>query len=268
MKLFKKSDVLLIPFVVLTGSIVILCLLTQVLINLSLKDIKSDSQTVKAATNQRVLSQQIVNELAADNLAGILVGQPIDKLSKFFLSTHISILKGDSENLKPLEGNFFPEYKKMDDAFKEFFASVAFVANSDNDNKAFVDLLNKQEDYIKTIDALIIKIDKYSKIEIDRFQEKEILIMIISLLIVFLEVIFIFLPSIRKIKKQSLQFRAIAFNQSHIIRQPLANIIGLLNIIDTNALDENNREIIEHVNDQAEKLDTVIKDTIYRTAEG
>ncbi len=156
----------------------------------------------------------------------------------------------------------------MDDAFKEFFASVAFVANSDNDNKAFVDLLNKQEDYIKTIDALIIKIDKYSKIEIDRFQEKEILIMIISLLIVFLEVIFIFLPSIRKIKKQSLQFRAIAFNQSHIIRQPLANIIGLLNIIDTNALDENNREIIEHVNDQAEKLDTVIKDTIYRTAEG
>src|SRR5262245_53337913 len=104
MVILKKSNVLLTPFIILTGSIVVLCLLAQILINFSLADIKSDSQTVKAATAQRILTRQIVNQLAADNLGGVLVGPPMDSLTEVFLHSHVAILKGNpAENLKPLE---------------------------------------------------------------------------------------------------------------------------------------------------------------------
>jgi len=94
-------------------------------------------------------------------------------------------------------------------------------------------------------DAFILAIDNNSKSKIEKFQQKEILITIISIITVFLEVIFIFIPTIEKIKKQNEQFRTIAFNQSHVIRQPLANIKGLLYIIDYTKVDERYKGIFK-----------------------
>jgi hypothetical protein len=237
MKPLNKSNVLKVPFIILTGSIVVLCLLTQVLINFSLQDIKNDTQTIKAATSQRILTHQIVNKLAADNLAGILVGPPMDSLAGIFLRNHVAILKGNpAENLQPLEDTFVTGYKIMDTAFRAFYNDVAFIASSDNNNSAFVGLLNKQEIYMRAIDGLIQQIDSFSKNEVSAFQRTEVLIMVSSLLILFVEAIFIFLPAIRKIKKQSQQFKEIAFHQSHIVRQPLSNIKALLGLIDTQPL--------------------------------
>lgn len=268
MKFFKKSNILFVPFVVLTGSIVILCLLSQVLINFSLEDIKGDTQTIKVASGQRAITQQIVNQVAADNLGGILVGPSIDSLRGNLANIHMAILKGDpSKNLKPLEDVFLGEYQVMDSAFKKFYTAIAVVGASDS-TKDFIAFLNMEEGYLKTIDALILRIESYSKTEINDFQAKEILIMLCSLLITFLEVIFIFLPALKKLKKQSQQFREIAFHQSHIVRQPLSNIKALLALIDTTTLDDNNKEMVALANSEADKLDTVVKTIIYNTVEG
>src|SRR6266536_4320834 len=88
--------------------------------------------------------------------------------------------------------------------------------------------MNKQALYLKQTDAFILAIDNNSKSKVEKFQQREILITIVSIIIVSIEVIFIFIPTIEKIKKQNEQFRTIAFNQSHVIRRPLVNIKGLL----------------------------------------
>jgi len=267
-KFFNRSNILLLPFAILTGSIVVLCLLTQIVINFSLKEITSDSKTIDLAGKQQLLSQQIINSIAADNLAGILTQQSVDNLAQIFLKNEGKLYYGDGTmHLKPLEKFFWTEYRSMDSVYKKLFSMMGLLANSDNNNKMFVELLNEQEAYMRSTDLFISKLNAYSSYKIARFQQNEIAIMAGSLFIVFLEVIFIFLPAIRKIKKQSIRFKAIAFHQSHIVRQPLANIKGLLEIVDKNTITEETRQLLQHALAEAEKLDDVIKNTVYSTKE-
>ncbi|HJV19459.1 MAG TPA: PAS domain S-box protein [Sediminibacterium sp.] len=74
-----------------------------------------------------------------------------------------------------------------------------------------------------------------------------------------------------KIKKQNQQLREIARIQSHEVRAPLANIIGLANLFDkNNAGDPNNVMILKELTVSARKLDGVIHkivDKVYAIGE-
>jgi PAS domain S-box-containing protein len=62
-----------------------------------------------------------------------------------------------------------------------------------------------------------------------------------------------------KIKKQYQQLREIAQIQSHEVRAPLANILGLSNLLDQHAeVDPNNKMILSELVISARKLDHVI----------
>lgn len=62
-----------------------------------------------------------------------------------------------------------------------------------------------------------------------------------------------------KIKKQNQQLREIAQIQSHEVRAPLANILGLANLLDQHAeVDPNNKMILTELTVSARKLDHVI----------
>jgi hypothetical protein len=52
----------------------------------------------------------------------------------------------------------------------------------------------------------------------------------------------------------------IGFMQSHVIRKPLANIMGLANILEGLAVDDYQRSINEMIISNAKELDTVIRD--------
>ena len=54
----------------------------------------------------------------------------------------------------------------------------------------------------------------------------------------------------------------ITFQQSHLIRSPLSNIIGLVSILDKTSMDNNNNNICDMIVDSATQLDEVIKNII------
>lgn len=263
MRLIHKSNILFIPFIILTGSIIILCVLVQVLLQSSLDDMKVDAAIVTMARDERTIAHQVVNSIAADNLAGELTDPSADSLFFVFKKLHTSLVA-------PQKGNqqFKKELASINDKYGYF--SNAIILNSGSDstsNDDFVLLLNTQSDYIRALDAYIAVLTGNSEAKIERFRREEMLLTAFSLLIVLLEVLFIFLPAIKKIKKQSRQFRVIAFNHSHIIRQPLANIKGLLELVDCNSFNEESKEIFTMLKEEAEKLDDVIKHSIYNTSE-
>jgi len=263
MKLLHKSNILLIPFIILTGSIIILCILVQVLLQSSLDDMKVDAATANTAREERTIAHQVVNSIAADNLAGQLTEPSADSLLFLFNQIHKCLFTEQKENAL-----FAKEVHSINNKYGHFLKAVKMNANSDSSrNEDFVLLLNTQADYIKSLDAYIAVLTGNSEAKIERFRREEMLLTAISLLIVLLEVIFIFLPAIKKIKKQSKQFRVIAFNHSHIIRQPLANIKGLLELVDDTSFNQETKEIFMMLKDEAEKLDDVIKHSIYNTSE-
>lgn len=54
----------------------------------------------------------------------------------------------------------------------------------------------------------------------------------------------------------------ITFQQSHLIRSPLSNIIGLASVIDKTSLDSNNNNICDMILESATQLDKVIKSIV------
>lgn len=68
------------------------------------------------------------------------------------------------------------------------------------------------------------------------------------------------------IKEQNEQLRSIAWMQSHIVRAPLANIIGLTSLVKDYSENSNiPSEILHGLEDNAQKLDTVIRDIVKKT---
>ena len=77
------------------------------------------------------------------------------------------------------------------------------------------------------------------------------------------------LKYVRKIEEQNETFREIAWIQSHVVRAPLARMMGLVNLIESEEenLSEELKELIEYIKVSAKELDGIIKD-ISKKSEG
>ncbi len=67
-----------------------------------------------------------------------------------------------------------------------------------------------------------------------------------------------------KLKSQNKALRDIAFIQSHEVRRPLANILGVIEVLNYNNT-VNNKDILEHLIQSANELDTQIRSIVQKT---
>ncbi len=67
------------------------------------------------------------------------------------------------------------------------------------------------------------------------------------------------------ILEQNKAFKDIAFTQSHIIRHPLTNIMGLLSLIDEKDVPDHVKNILNLMQESANQLDQVIKEVVDKT---
>lgn len=73
---------------------------------------------------------------------------------------------------------------------------------------------------------------------------------------------------IRKIKRQNTVLKEIAWEQSHVVRAPLARIKGLLHLLEQEIYEEMTREqVLYHIRKSADELDDIIKSIVGKTEE-
>ncbi|WP_317195966.1 response regulator [Litoribacter ruber] len=76
------------------------------------------------------------------------------------------------------------------------------------------------------------------------------------------------LKYIKTIEKQNQQMREIAWIQSHVVRAPIARLMGLVNLIDLEkATDKDHKELLTHIMDSAEELDKIVREINTKTKE-
>lgn len=76
------------------------------------------------------------------------------------------------------------------------------------------------------------------------------------------------LSHLNKIEKQNKALKEISWTQSHIVRAPLANILGLIYLLKENSKSElRDEELINLIGESAEKLDQVIREIVTKTIE-
>lgn len=72
---------------------------------------------------------------------------------------------------------------------------------------------------------------------------------------------------LKAIKEQNKVLRAISWNQSHVVRAPVARLMGLIHVIKEEGLEREEREkILNFIIDSAEEIDSVIKKNVEQTA--
>ncbi|MDP1727640.1 MAG: PAS domain S-box protein [Bacteroidota bacterium] len=73
------------------------------------------------------------------------------------------------------------------------------------------------------------------------------------------------IKQIKEIEEQNKTLREIAWTQSHIVRAPLARIMGIVNLFNTNAInEEETREFLNYILTSANELDQVIKTIVLK----
>lgn len=73
---------------------------------------------------------------------------------------------------------------------------------------------------------------------------------------------------IRKIKRQNTVLKEIAWEQSHVVRAPLARIKGLLHLLEQEIFEEMTREQVQcHIRKSADELDGIIKSIVGKAEE-
>lgn len=70
---------------------------------------------------------------------------------------------------------------------------------------------------------------------------------------------------IKAIEAQNALLNEISWTQSHIVRAPLARLIGLLGLLNTEELDPANHEVVTHLHEAAAELDLVTKEIIKKS---
>lgn len=79
------------------------------------------------------------------------------------------------------------------------------------------------------------------------------------------------IKQLEQLKKYNEKLEEIAFKASHEVRAPVANILGLMQLIDFSNLSEENRVALEYMKDSVDKLDHTVRDIVkvsYDTEEG
>jgi PAS domain S-box-containing protein len=71
-----------------------------------------------------------------------------------------------------------------------------------------------------------------------------------------------------EIKKQNEKLQEIAWIQSHKVRGPLASILGLVSLFDTDTASADNVEIIDYIRTAAGQLDTVVHEIVGKSNVG
>ncbi len=70
------------------------------------------------------------------------------------------------------------------------------------------------------------------------------------------------------ILKQNILLRDVYFTQSHVIRLPIANILGLSDLLDYVSTEEDKKEIYQKIKHSVTQLDNILRDVVNRKTEG
>lgn len=248
-----------VPYLILIASIIFLSVSSYVILHDALEDIKSDARMINLSSRQRMLSQGIVKDLMAISFLSPSWKGDLNSYIQQIRTVHDAILNGNEElGLKPLAETHRYAYEQSDFAFKQFNALIPDKRMFENQD-SLARLVAKQKLYLASMDRFVLHLDQENSRAIVRFQHIELVLMLVSVTVIILEVVLIFIPAIRRINRQQSKLRRLAFEESHTMRHPLTNILGILKIINWESLSQRDVQYMRMLEKEASKIDETIK---------
>lgn len=237
----------------------------QIFIQYWLAKKDQDARVINISGRQRMLSQKINLEFYRIKNNDGDVNQLKDLFAQW-QKAHNALLEGDkSLDLEPIEN------KKVIDILHDLEPEIKNVSKwlsaSDITTLNYTNINKNQEEFLFQMNNAVNLLEKNSHSKLRLIISTEVLLMLISILVIILEVRFIFLPFEKKMVKnisslsaKNKQLREIAWQQSHEVRRPLANAKSLIEIIkkDKSASPVEKEKYIKLLSQSMDELDEVV----------
>ncbi|MEO9512102.1 MAG: ATP-binding protein [Flavobacteriaceae bacterium] len=196
-------------YVFALAAIALTVIIAQILIQQHLNSQLDDSRVINVAGRQRAFSQKLVKESLLLNVKNLDTGasKELFKELKYTLrvwkASHSGLQHGNDSLGLPVESDseILQLFRELTPHHEAMVAAAQAIIKLDTAatiipqyKEQLAILLKNERPFLQKMDAIVNEYDKRSKAQLQKLKLKEFLLLIISLLILLLEVIFIFRP--------------------------------------------------------------------------
>jgi len=195
------------------AAIALTIIVAQLLIQSHLNSQLSDSRVINVAGRQRALSQKLVKEvLLLSNIKsskeeGRIISE-IEQTLSVWKASHQGLQTGSSAMKLPAENDreILALFENLDAHHKAMVVAAEAILSEEKLNETAFDrqkitLLENERDFLSSMDNIVNKYDERSNAKLQNLKQKEYLLLAFSLLILLLEILFIFKPLSVQIRK-------------------------------------------------------------------
>lgn len=187
-------------------AIALTIVIAQILIQQHLNSQLSDSRVINVAGRQRALSQKLVKEALLSQNKDIneaqytLVLSNLKNTLRLWRVSHEGLIKGNDSMGLPVEKNkhILKLFNELDINHKNMVNATLQLLKPDSSKSeatsAIAVLLENENVFLGKMDAIVNEYDLLSKKQLEQLKLKEFLLFAFSLLILLLEILFIFRP--------------------------------------------------------------------------
>ena len=190
------------------AAIALTVIFAQILIQQHLDSQLNDSRVINVAGRQRAFSQKLVKEALLLEMAEThgsgkeAIVENLNQTLRIWKTAHIGLQKGNDSIGLPVEQNptilalfadLNPHHQVMVEAAESILANGADSISIPHGDELKV-LLDNERLFLTKMDAIVNAYDSQSKEKLQKLKFKEYLLLAFSLLILFLEVVFVFRP--------------------------------------------------------------------------
>ncbi|MCK0145416.1 histidine kinase [Arenibacter sp. F26102] len=190
------------------ATIALSIIFAQILIQNHLNSQLDDSKVINIAGRQRAYSQKLTKEVlllkeSTDALRRAQVITELGETLSVWKNAHqtlqfgdmaMGISKAENEEVKVLFENINPHYNAMVSAVEHILSDYRENGNSIPNQSDIDAVLNNESAFLTMMDTIVNKYDALSKTHLQNLKFKEYLLLAFSLLILLLEIFFIFKP--------------------------------------------------------------------------
>jgi len=196
-------------YLVALGCIALAIILSQLLIQRSINAQQDDARIINVAGRQRMLSQKISKvalKIKQENEYQTLSHQELKDALDLWKKSHEGLLKGDKS--LGLSGKNSPAIIQMFQViapnYQAIYQSAFSILKQDSTLKIeneVATILKNENDFLQGMNAIVFQYDQEASEKVIGLRNTELLLFFGSLLIIILELIFVFRPLARNIQR-------------------------------------------------------------------
>ncbi|WP_299711981.1 ATP-binding protein [uncultured Tenacibaculum sp.] len=257
--------------------------INQIFIQYWLKQKKTDANTINVAGKQRMLSQRITNEFCAIDRGAKSDEFLIELLDQWKNAHQLLISRSIKSTVVSGDIKVTSELKKLDKYISFIEEQVKLLGKSKLNLEK---ITQNQNSFLSEMDAIVKILEKNSDKKLRFIVQIEYLLFFLALLILILEVYFIYRPiekemkasslileekneklnhAFEKIKVKNKELNEITYIASHDLQEPLRTVSSMVDMFSTRykeSFDEQGKMMLGFIESATSRMRNLVKDLL------